>query len=151
MLTTDIYEFPYPEGSDLVQDGNDMIQALAEAVEAAMNPPWVALSLLGANYSPRAGYLPPAYRVYDDGQVQLRGGLTKGTAMITGDTLFTIPVDGRPTANVAFGAVVNRSDATKSPAAKITISTAGLATVEVIDSQVPLSIVFDGAEFSKGP
>jgi hypothetical protein len=49
MLTTPIFAFPYPEGSDLVQDGNDAIQELAEAIEEALNPPWVVITPLGAN------------------------------------------------------------------------------------------------------
>ncbi len=150
MLTTPIYDFPYPEGSDLVQDGNDIIQALAEAVEAAMNPPWVAIAPLGAGYSARAGYLAPAYRVHDGGQVQLRGGLTKSTAIVSGESVFTLPDEARPTAAVSMVIAVHRTGVVNSVAGRLDIPTTGLVTVHVIDAQAPVSIAIDGGQFSKG-
>jgi hypothetical protein len=150
MLTTPIFALPYPEGSDLVQEGNDAIQELAETIEDAINPPWNTLTPLSPGYTARAGWLTPAYQLRDDGQVELRGAMTKSTAILSGETLFTLPVEARPTASVAFGVVVSRSDATKSPAAKITITTTGNATVEVIDSQAPTSIMLDGGRFNQG-
>lgn len=38
MGATSAFDLPYPEGGDLVIEGDDAIQALAEAVEARMNP-----------------------------------------------------------------------------------------------------------------
>jgi len=150
MLTTPIFDFPYPEGSDLVQEGNDVIQDLAEAIEAAMNPPWVDLAPLGTNYSQRAGYLAPAYRVRDDGQVQLRGGLTKSAAIITGDTLFTLPDDAWPTASVSLVIAVHRTGTTNAVTGRLDIATTGATTVHVIDAQAAVSIALDGAGFSRG-
>lgn len=147
-LSTPVFHLPYPDGDELVSNADAAFSALALSVEAAMNPTWTAITP-AAGYSARVGYFAPAYRVFGDGRVELRGAMTKSTAIVTGDTLFTLATGARPTAQVALAAVVNRSDATKSPAAKITIATSGVATVEVIDSQGPLSIVFDGTSFTK--
>jgi hypothetical protein len=151
MKLTPIYRFPYPEGSDLVTNGDEAIQALALAVEAALSPAWVVLAPLGANYSGRAGYLTPSYQLMGSGQVSLRGGLTKATAIVSGETVFTLPPEAQPTAAVSVVISVHRSGTVNSVAGKLDIATTGVATVHVIDAQAPVSFAMDGARFSKGP
>lgn len=150
MGTTTLYGFPYPEPGDLVRDGDDVIKALAQGVEAALNPPWTALAQLGAGYSARAGYLVPAYRVFPDGRVELRGGLTKSSSIVSGETVFTVPSGGWPTAAVSIVIAVHRSGTTNSVAGKLDIASTGVATVHVIDAQAVTSIAMDGGRFSKG-
>jgi hypothetical protein len=146
-LTTPIYQLPYPDGDELVSDADSAFQSLALAIEAALNPPWTSLTPLGTNYSARAGYFAPGYRV-SGGRVQLRGAMTKSAAIVTGDTLFTLPPAACPTATVALPVTVSRASTANSPAGKINIATSGVVTVEVIDTQAPTSLMLDGVSFS---
>jgi hypothetical protein len=152
MITlTPTLRLPMPDGNELVQDGNAAITALALAVEAALAPAWAVLAPLGSGYSARAGYLTPSYRVMGTGTVQLRGGLTKSTAIVSGETVFTLPVEARPTAAVSVPISVHRTGATNTVTGKLDIATTGVATVHVIDAQAAVSIAIDGGQFSKGP
>jgi hypothetical protein len=148
---TPVLKLPCPDGNELVKEGNDAITSLALAVEAALAPPWVPFTPLGANYSARAGYLVPAYRVLGTGMVQLRGGLTKSSAIVSGETVFTLPAEARPTAAVSVVIAVHRTGATNAVAGKLDIVAAtGVVTVHVIDAQAAVSIAIDGGQFSKG-
>src|SRR4051812_15659882 len=149
MGTTPVYGFPYPEPGDAVRDGDDVIKALAQTVEAALSPPWVALTPLGTNYGLRAGYFDPAYRVFTNGRVELRGGLTKSANIASGDIVFTLPTEGRPTRTVSIAISVYRSGNTaNATAGRLDIATTGVATVHVIDAQAVTSVAMDGAQFS---
>ena len=150
---TPALKLPCPDANELVQDGSSAITGLALAVEAALAPPWVPLTPLGtnANYSARAGYLVPAYRVLGNGMVQLRGGLTKSSAIVSGETVFTLPPEARPTAAVSVVIAVHRTGTTNVVAGKLDIVAAtGAVTVHVIDAQAAVSIAIDGGQFSKG-
>jgi hypothetical protein len=46
---TDVYGFPYPEETDKVIDGDNAMQALAEAVESALLAPYLAVAATTAN------------------------------------------------------------------------------------------------------
>lgn len=149
ILTTPIFHFPYPDGDELVSDADTAFANLALSIEGALNPPWTTLTPLGTNYSARAGYFAPAYRLFGDGRVQLRGGMTKSVAIVSGDTLFTLPTAARPTVTVAVVATVSRASTANSPVAKLNVATSGAVTVEVIDSQAPTSLMLDGVGFSR--
>lgn len=146
---TPLFGLPCPDQNELVSDGANAISALALAVEAALNPAWVALGSLGTGYGARSGYLAPAYRVFGDGRVQFRGGLTKATAIVSTETVFTLPTDVRPSASVSVIIPVHRTGVSNSVAGKLDIATTGVATVHVIDSQTPVSIALDGVSFSR--
>jgi len=148
MLTTPIFDFPYPEGSDLVQDGNDVIQALAEAIEDALNPPWTAITL-NASYTARSGHHAPACRVFGDGTVELRGGIDKSSNIASNNTPFTLPTEAQPTAIVAVPFGVSRAAATNSAVGRLDIAATGVATVNVIDTGTTTWMSLDGISFSK--
>jgi hypothetical protein len=148
---TPTLRLPCPDGNELVTDGDDAITALALAVEAALAPAWTTLTPLGANYTARAGYLTPGYRLLKNGQVHLRGGMTKSSAIVSGETVFTLPAEARPTAAVSVVIAVHRTGTTNAVAGKLDIATTGVATVHVIDAQVPVSFTMDGVQFNKGP
>jgi hypothetical protein len=142
--------FPYPDGTDLVRDGDDVIRALAEAIEAKLMPtPWANLTPLGVGYSARSGYHVPSYEVYPDGKVRFRGGLTKSSAIVSGETVFTLPTNGRPTVEVEFPIGVARTGTTNDVVGRIKVTPAGAATVFVIDSEGATSISIDGGGCSK--
>jgi hypothetical protein len=151
--TTPTLGFPYPDGGDLVRDGDDVIKALALAVEAAMTaapPAWTTITL-NANYTPRAGYHVPAYRVLSDGTVQLRGGITKSSAIITADSPFTLPVAARPVAAVSMAVGTTRaSGVVNITVGRLDIATTGVATLAVIDAQSSVNMTLDGVQYSKG-
>jgi hypothetical protein len=150
-LTTPTFLLPYPDGDELVSDGDAAFAALALAIEVALNPPWNVISAagFGANYSARAGYFAPAYRVFGDGRVQLRGGMSKTVAIVTNDVLFTLPTPARPSSAVSLPIAVTRSAANKTPTGKIEIATTGAVVVHVFDGDLPPSISLDGASYSK--
>src|SRR3954451_15546557 len=117
--TTPIFHLPYPDGDELVSDADSAFAALALGIEAALNPPWTALTPLGTSYTARAGYFAPGYRVFGDGRVQLRGGMTKNPNVVTGDTLFTLPTVARPSVTVAVVVTVSRAATSSSPVGKL--------------------------------
>jgi hypothetical protein len=82
--------------------------------------------------------------------VQFRGGLTKSTAIVSGESVITLPDEARPTAAVSMLIAVHRTGVVNSVAGKLDIATTGVATVHVIDAQAAVSIAIDGVEFSRG-
>ena len=85
---------PYPTGTDRVMDGDNAIQALAEALTPSA---W-------ATIPPASGIIvmaqrPFEYRTHGDGTVEIRGGLQRtGSVDFTTATidLGTLPVGARP-------------------------------------------------------
>lgn len=145
------YGFPYPDGSELVQDGDNAIQALAEAIEAALNPPWHNLSLAN-DVSPLPSYFTPAYRVFDNGRVELKGGLTKETQLVTFNVLFTLPASARPSENAASPVALTRFDMTNETnitSAKMTFKPDGDCTIHIPDVQVFRTVILDGTFFNR--
>ena len=148
MGTTATYGFPYPEGSDLVRDGNDVMAALAAAVEAALNPPWTALTL-NATYTPRAGHHVPAYRVFANGRVQLRGGIEKSSNIGSGNTPLTLPAAAQPTVTVVVAVATSRVGGTYPATGRLDIAPTGVCTVQVLDAGTLTWVSLDGVEYSK--
>jgi hypothetical protein len=151
-LTTPTCQIPYPDGDELVSDGDAAFAALALGTEAAMCPMWSVLSpgVFGVNYTPRAGYFAPGYRVFGDGRIQLRGGMTRtGGTIISGETLFTLPTLARPTLAVSVVIAVHRTGATtRAVTGKIDIAATGVTTIHVLDGDGPTSIALDGVSYS---
>jgi hypothetical protein len=150
MGTTIPNAFPYPNGGDPIQGGDDVIKALAEAIEAKIMPSaWTAITPLSAGFTARAGYYAPAYRVYPDGRVQLRGALDKSTNLASGNTPFTVDVPARPSVAVSVPFAHSRLDTTRSVAGRIDISTLGVFTIQVIDAGATTWMSLDGVTYSK--
>lgn len=142
--------FPYPDGTDLVRDGDDVIKALAQAIEAKLMPTdWANITPLGAGYGNRSGYHTPSYQVYPNGKVELRGGLTKSSAIVSGETAFTLPTNGHPGVEVSMPIGVGRTGTANLPVGRITILPTGVASLDVIDAQGAVSISLNGVVFSK--
>jgi len=139
---------PYPDGNELVRDGDNAIAALAQAVEAALNPPWTAIAL-NATFTARAGHHVPSYRVFLDGTVELRGGIDKSSNIASTNTPFTLATEARPIAIVAVPFGVSRAAVTNSAVGRLDIAATGVATVNVVDTGTTTWMSLDGISFSK--
>ena len=92
--STPKFAIPYPVGTDLLADGDNAMQALAERVEALLSPQTGAV-VYGTNvvtaYDGSAVYK-------SGGVIVLRFGLTTTVGVASGGTLLTTPVGFRPIA-----------------------------------------------------
>ena len=98
MGSTTTNGLPYPTGDDRVMDGDNAIQALAEALD----PPWTPLTL-AAGIIQKDTIAPSCRKIA--GQVFLRGHLTKqsGGNFVGPDALFTVPAGFRPVNTASVG------------------------------------------------
>jgi len=108
--------------------------------------PWTAPeSYLSANIGEAAGYLTVGVRQESGGAVaRLRGcyKVLSGKSVVNGDTLMTLPVAFRPSADVNVAAPVGFG------AAQIVISTGGAVTWEGAEAKAGELIGLDGITFS---
>lgn len=142
--TTPTNGLPYPLGTDRVMDGDDAIKALAEALD----PPWTALPL-GANMSARAGFAAPGCRLVGTKKVELRGGITKSSALVSADVLGTLPAAMRPAVASHLVGAGTRTGSAGSPTVRIDIAaTTGVITVQVdTNATNGTSVCLDGCVF----
>jgi hypothetical protein len=88
---------PYPIGTDLLADGDNAIQALAERVEALLSPTWTALPF-GSGWSTLGGQQACEYtKIF--GWLYFRGHANSSS---TGANICTLPVGFRVAANQYF-------------------------------------------------
>jgi hypothetical protein len=149
MAGTTTNGFPYPLGSDRVRDGDDTIKALAEAIEAKLMPTAWANITLNTNFTARASYQVPAYRVFPDGKVELRGGVHKATSLVSGDFPFlTLPTTVKPTTTVILTIGVTRlSGVTAATSGRLDIDVNGKGTVLLVDANASNDFSLDGVFF----
>jgi hypothetical protein len=143
--------FPYPSGTDKVRDGDDLIKMLAEAIEAKLMPTgWTALTL-SAGYVARTGHHVPAYRVFPNGTVELRGGIDKSSGnIISGQIPVVIPTAARPVVTVAVVVGIARTGPTYPATGRLDISpTTGNAVVAAVDAGSSTWLSLDGVRFQK--
>jgi hypothetical protein len=149
MATSTTNGFPYPLGTDPVQDGDDTIKALAQAIDAKLMPTaWVNIAL-NTNFTARAGYQVPAHRVFPDGKVELRGGVHKATSMVSGDFPFlTLPTTVKPTTPVILTIGVTRlSGVTAATSGRLDIDVNGKGTLLLVDANASNDFSLDGVFF----
>lgn len=89
------YALPYPLGTDLIANGDDMIKALAERVEAVLGPTSAAVA-----YSANAIDAYEGSRFYKSGGlVILKVGVRLNAAFGAGAAFLTAPAGFRPAVN----------------------------------------------------
>jgi hypothetical protein len=106
---------PYPVGTDLIADGDNAIQALADKLDAILwsgiptaTNPWIAVGSGGTapafgvgfgNYG--NGFAPVGFRKVGN-LVYVRGLIANVSATAQNATFFTLPAGYRPLATVVF-------------------------------------------------
>lgn len=107
MPSTSEFDLPYPSLTD-PPNGPAQIQALAQAVEDLLSPPWITITLQ-PGYVANGGFHTPAYRKIGD-KVEFRGVIDAtgvgspdtGSTGVANDIIFTLPLGYRPTAETAL-------------------------------------------------
>lgn len=79
MGTTSTFDLPYPEGTDLVIQGDDAVQALAEAVDARINPNTASVGIAPAESAKSVG----AATTVDFPGTKFMGGFSGVTELFT--------------------------------------------------------------------
>lgn len=151
ILKTTVFQLPYPDGSELVKQGDNAIAALAAAIELALSPPWVSLvPSLQSGFAAAAGYQVPSYQLFADGRVRFRGGISRGSNLTSGLVPIILPAEIRSTSIVSVPFVATRSATTSgSPTGQAIISTNGNVTIYVDNTVVSNFFVLDGVQYSK--
>jgi hypothetical protein len=139
--TTTRLALPYPTGGDRVADGDNAMQALAEAVDTALaGVAWVNMALGNAwTNTDTNTYGFASYRKRGD-VVELRGLITPGTV---GAVIFTLPAGFRPPKSVWFLGHTNANP----NAAKVEILSSGAMNITQCATWASLS----GITFSTTP
>jgi hypothetical protein len=88
------------------------------------NTGWVALTGFATGWSSRAGTYTPAYRLWADGRIDLRGGMVKSSAFAHGETVLTLPGGTRPATAVVVACGLSRGTG-GAPAGRLAINADG--------------------------